>query len=114
MIMAIFKLENKYYYLKFANWESYNKECSFGKFALADEIWIAEWGRFRVPLNYYTAYVKPYLAKKEYLRQLAISFQHISSNMALSYGELFDFQAFFEYYGKRYGLLREFRENAIC
>lgn len=32
----------------------------------------------------------------------------------MSYGELAIWQEHFERLGRRYGLLREFRENAIC
>ena len=32
----------------------------------------------------------------------------------LSYGEIADIEDWFEQKGRRYGLLREFRENAIC
>ena len=55
-----------------------------------------------------------YERNKDKLRDLAIQWQQDFDKNNYSYGELFDFQAFFEYYGKRYGLLKEFRENAIC
>jgi hypothetical protein len=56
---------------------------------------------------------KSYAEKKEYLRNLAIDFQS-TNDCDLSYGELADIYNFFEVNGKRYGLIREFRENAIC
>lgn len=60
---------------------------------------------------------KTYADRKENARQLAIDFQNCedgSADINLSYRELSYIQSFFEHVGKRYGLLREFRENAIC
>lgn len=56
---------------------------------------------------------KTYAEKKEYLRNLALDFQS-ANDCDLSYGELADIYNFFEVNGKRYGLIQEFRENAIC
>lgn len=56
---------------------------------------------------------KNYAEKKEYVRNLAIRYQQMFSESDLSYGEIFDFQCMFEELGRRYGLIREFRENAI-
>lgn len=56
---------------------------------------------------------KTYAEKKAYLRNLAIEFQYADDG-GLSYGELADIQEFFNLNGKRYGLIQEFRENAIC
>ena len=56
---------------------------------------------------------KTYAEKKEYLRNLSIDFQS-AIDCDLSYGELADIYNFFEVNGKRYGLIQEFRENAIC
>lgn len=56
---------------------------------------------------------RTYAEKKEYLRNLAIDFQS-ANDCDLSYGELADIYNFFEVNGKRYGLIQEFRENAIC
>ena len=50
--------------------------------------------------------------KKGYLRELAIEIQAENCG-GLSYGEEALLQEFFKKQGKRYGLLREFRENAI-
>ena len=54
-----------------------------------------------------------YAERKENLRNIAVEFSH-NAIFGLSYGELYHIQNFFETMGKRYGLLREFRENAIC
>lgn len=56
---------------------------------------------------------KNYAEKKNYVRDLAIEYQMMASESNLSYGEIFDFQCMFEELGRRYGLIREFRENAI-
>ena len=56
---------------------------------------------------------KSYAERKENLRNIAIEFSH-NEICGLSYGEVWHIQNFFEIMGRRYGLLREFRENAIC
>lgn len=55
---------------------------------------------------------KTYADKKAFLRDLAIQYSWFDCD-GLSYGELAEINAFFERNGKRYGLLEEFRENAI-
>ena len=57
---------------------------------------------------------KNYAEVKERIRDFAIEWQRITSEVTADY-EYFSFWGgFFEYYGKKYGLLTEFRENAIC
>lgn len=55
-----------------------------------------------------------YEIKKEMARQEAIEWQNNLCNHNYSYGELAGFGCRFEKLGKRYGLLKEFHENAIC
>ena len=55
-----------------------------------------------------------YEAKKEIARQEAIEWQNNLFNHNYSYGELAEFGYYFEKLGRRYGLLKEFRENGIC
>lgn len=55
-----------------------------------------------------------YKTKKEMARQEAIDWQNDFCNHNYSYGELAEFGYYFEKLGKRYGLLKEFRENGIC
>lgn len=55
---------------------------------------------------------KTYAEKKEEVRQKAIDLQAIDEG-GLSYGEYAMIAEYFETYGKRYGLLREFKENGI-
>ena len=43
----------------------------------------------------------------------AIEYQHNASEKQYSYGELAEFGEYFYKLGKRYGLLKEFRENGI-
>ena len=55
-----------------------------------------------------------YEEKKERVRQEAIDWQNEFCNHNYSYGELTKFVYYFEKLGRRYGLLKEFRENGIC
>jgi len=67
---------------------------------------------FYIPL---TVSGKTYLDRKNDLREKAIEYQNSWYDFCgFSYGEIGDIQAFFENNGRRYGLLTEFRENAIC
>ena len=55
-----------------------------------------------------------YEIKKEMARREAIDWQNDLCNHKYSYGELAEFGYYCEKLGKRYGLLKEFRENGIC
>lgn len=57
---------------------------------------------------------KTYRERQGSLRDLAIDWQHNFCSYSWSYGELAEIQGYFYENGKRYGLLREFHENAIC
>lgn len=50
--------------------------------------------------------------KKSTLKEQAIELSHVNS-LELTYYELSILQAYFEKYGKRYGLLKEFKANGI-
>ncbi len=50
---------------------------------------------------------------KAVLRDFAIQWQYDFANFNYSCGELLDWQSFFSEYGRKYGLIREFRENCI-
>ncbi len=54
-----------------------------------------------------------YEKKKEMARQEAIDWQNDFCNHNYSYEELAEFGEHFEKLGKRYGLLKEFRENGV-
>ena len=55
-----------------------------------------------------------YQKKQTLLREFAIDWQASWTDFCYSYSEISDWYYFFEEYGKKYGLLREFRENCIC
>lgn len=57
-------------------------------------------------MNYYNK-------RKEKLRDEAIQWQFDFSERTMSYYDLMVEQSYFYEHGKRYGLLREFRENGI-
>lgn len=58
--------------------------------------------------------VSSYQKGKTAAYQKAIDWQADFCNHNYSYGELAYYQNYFEKLGRRYGLLKEFRENAIC
>lgn len=60
-----------------------------------------------------TAPPETYQEHKTILRDFAIDWQTKASELNYSYGELADWTDFFTEYGKKYGLLSEFRENGI-
>ena len=55
-----------------------------------------------------------YASNKAVARQEAIDWQNNLFRDNRSYKELAEFGEHFEKLGKRYGLLKEFRENGIC
>lgn len=56
---------------------------------------------------------RTYRERQEHARDLAIRFQS-EQRPGLSWGEIAAITDFFYTVGRRYGLLREFRENCIC
>jgi len=50
---------------------------------------------------------------KDQARQVAMDFQEWASNQNLSYGELAQYQSDLHKLAKRFGLVKEFKENAI-
>ena len=58
-------------------------------------------------------YILTYREKKARMREEAVRWQNDFSNHNYSYGELAEKQAYFEKEGKKYGLLKEFKENGI-
>jgi hypothetical protein len=56
-----------------------------------------------------------YAEKKDLLREFAIDYQSADvGSSGESWGELASWESFFCNIGRKYGLLREFRENWIC
>lgn len=56
---------------------------------------------------------KNYTERKEAAAQLAKDWQNYFAGLSWSYGEIAEIETFFEKIGKRFGLLKEFRENCI-
>ena len=54
-----------------------------------------------------------YQQAKERARQKAINIQQLFSENSYSMSDLAGFAAYFEKLGKRYGLVKEFKENGI-
>ena len=54
-----------------------------------------------------------YERRKSEIRQEAIEWQTTFNDCKMTYGELAIMQSYFEKQGKRYGLLKEFKENGI-
>lgn len=57
--------------------------------------------------------MKTYQERKAEARAEAIETQQKIQTLALSYGEINDLSNYFYKIGKKYGLLKEFRENCI-
>ncbi len=55
-----------------------------------------------------------YEKRKAEVREEAIEWSYDVGNHEYSYGEFAYFEDHFRRLGKRYGLLREFKENGIC
>lgn len=53
------------------------------------------------------------IKSKDEAQQEAIDWQKWQSEQSLSYGELAEWSEYFRELGKKFGLLREFKENAI-
>lgn len=56
---------------------------------------------------------KTYQERKEQARQKAIDWQHDFADNNYSWGDLYIWGNYFYKLGKRYGLLKEFKENGI-
>ena len=54
-----------------------------------------------------------YQQQKERARELAIQWQHEASEKSFFWSEIAEYCDYFYKLGKRYGLLKEFRENGI-
>lgn len=57
---------------------------------------------------------KSYQERKASLEELAKDWQYNFSSLSWSYNELYEIGNYFYKNGKRYGLLKEFKENCIC
>lgn len=93
-----------------------NRLDLFFKMIVAWAPTIIDSDHFDCPINPRLAYYKavPYSVKKDALREFAVEYQTRFGEFISSYEDIAWFSKFFETYGKKYGLLREFRENGIC
>lgn len=57
---------------------------------------------------------KTYKEKQASLEELAKNWQYNFSSLSWSYNELYDIGNYFYKNGKKYGLLKVFKENGIC
>lgn len=71
-------------------------------------------GVYNIEILDFTIKGKTYEEKKENARHLAIEYQNNFSFLSWSCAEIMEITSYFEKIGKRYGLLKEFKENAIC
>ena len=55
-----------------------------------------------------------YYDKKCRVQDLAVTYSYIQGNVPMCWSEAAEIGNWFEKYGRRYGLLTEFRENGIC
>lgn len=100
MIYAVLRQNNDETANLFFSWEEYHKATFNPEI---EPICIIELGRVK----------GNYQDKKAAIEDKAIEYSN-NQYPGLSYGELFDIENYFSTYGKRYGLLRDFHENAIC
>lgn len=63
--------------------------------------------------SYYNQKKISKIKSKEEARDEAIEWQNWASNQNLSYGELAQYQNYFTKLARKFGLLREFKENGI-
>lgn len=71
-------------------------------------------GVYNIEILDFTIKGKTYQERKENARELAINWQNNFSFLSWSCSELSEITSYFEKIGKRYGLLKEFKENAVC
>ena len=106
-----------HFYTHFTYYHGGNPYVAFNNKALFDMI--CKYHLEQVGDTFYHVYAerkpykKTYAALREILRDFAIDWQLSFSRFIYYQNTLIDYQSFFEDYGKKYGLLREFRENGI-
>ena len=103
----------------YAVWKRYDGEYDGGVFdgwnEYFSDTWNPQTAETDIALISDHAYMgRTYEDKKNYIRQKAIEYQYSASLISLSYMELMIMGNYFEKIGRRFGLLREFRENGIC
>lgn len=98
MIYAEWMENDQFHQREFDTWDRFH-ECFF------DPEKELTWVHDNTPTEYQR--------RKEAARDAAIEWQYNMESHHYSYGELADWQDYFTRLGRRYGLLREFRENGI-
>lgn len=58
--------------------------------------------------------ISNYAKAKAALQEFATEFSNRQGDFSMSWCEICEWTSFFSTYGKKYGLLREFRENGLC
>lgn len=101
MIYAVLKENNKENDYLFNSWEALNT-ATFSP--AIDHICAIELGNLTG---------KTYREKKECIKNKAIEYSN-NQYGGLSYDEIARIESYFERYGRRYGLIKEFKENCIC
>lgn len=102
MFIGIYKKDNKQYnYIYFDN----KNGCT--------EFLKDTWGAKDIQTLSFKIRGKNYQERRAEAREIAIFWQNNFSCYDWSYSELATIYEFFEKVGKRYGLIKEFKENAI-
>lgn len=105
MFLAKFQIEDKEYCYIYCNdkygWDQFHKD-TFSPLTK------------NIKLLLFKIKGKTYQEKKGNAEELAKDWQHNFSSLNWSYGELAEINNYFVRIGKRYGLLKIFKENCIC
>lgn len=104
MFICKFELDNKTYNGVFNSIREYYN-CYKDKFSPLCK---------NIEVLYFKISGKTYQEKQNSLRDLAIEWQLNFASLSWSYLESAEIQNYFLENGKRYGLLKEFKENCIC
>lgn len=104
MFIGVYTLENKEYF------NLYNDNTN-GWNAWHSETFSPEVENIKMLMFKITG--KTYQEKKASAQELAIEWQTQFTGYSWSYSEIMEIDEYFYKIGKRYGLLKEFRENAI-
>ncbi len=101
------------FYVRYQDTDGAFKSCiyhSFSKYfadTFSPAIKVVAWLRLGVK-------GKTYQDRRENLRDIAVDWSYMQADAVLSWREYAEITDFFEKNGRRYGLLREFRENCVC
>lgn len=85
--------------------EAFKIFCKYDTLQIGDLSFLVTGIRSEKPTTYY--------GKRNLARNMVIDWQINFDRYSYCYSDLFTYQEFFETIGKKYGLIKEFRENAI-